>query len=78
MVQLTVDIPEELEAEFKRMSRIDLSILVSKVLKEELARIARVKKIVSKSKLKTSKAEALADKVSGSLAKRYDTLLKGL
>lgn len=71
MTQLTVEIPDELETEFKRISKIDLSILISKTLKIELAKMTKIKKIISKSKLKPHQADELANKVSENLAKHY-------
>ena len=75
MAELRVNIPKELESEFKAISKPELSMLVSKVLKDKLLKIIRFKKIVSKSKLTEEQAEELADEVSESLAKRYDKLL---
>jgi hypothetical protein len=75
MAELRVEIPEELESEFKVISKVELSILVSKVMKDKLLRLVRLKKIVSKSKLTEGQAEELANEISESLAKRYDRLL---
>jgi hypothetical protein len=77
MVELKIEIPDELESEFRQISKIDLSILVSKALKGELSRIVKFKRIVSKSKLKPDQAERLSDKISDSLARRYDRLSRG-
>ena len=74
---LKVEIPAELRSEFKAISEVELSILVSRVLRDKFSRLARLKKIVSKSKLTEEQAVKLADKVSKSLAKRYDKLLAG-
>ena len=75
MAELIVNIPEELESEFNIIPKLELSILINKVLKDKLLKVVRFKKIVSKSKLTEEQAEELANEVSGSLAKRYDKLL---
>lgn len=75
MAELMVNIPEELESEFKAIPKLELSILINRVLKDKLLKVIRFKKIVSKSKLTEEQAEELADEVSLSLAKRYDKLL---
>ena len=75
MSELMINIPEELESEFKAIPKLELSILVNKVLKDKLLKVVRFKKIVSKSKLSEEQAQELADEVSESLAKRYDKLL---
>ncbi len=72
MTELKIEIPDELESEFKVMSKVELSILVSKVLKDKLSRLIRLKQIISKSKLTEEQAKELADEVSMSVAKRYD------
>ena len=75
MPELVVNIPEELESEFKLIPKPELSALVNKVLKDNLLKVVRFKKIVSKSKLTEEQAEELANEVSVSLAKRYNKLL---
>ena len=78
MAELVVEIPQDLESEFKAIPKPELSILVSKVLSERLSRLIAFKKIVSKSKLTEKQAKDLADEVSMSLAKRYDKLFSKL
>lgn len=75
MAELVVNIPKELESEFNAIPKLELSMLVNKVLKDRLLKVVRFKKIVSKSKLTEEQAEELANEVSESLAKRYDKLL---
>ncbi|MBN2518450.1 MAG: hypothetical protein JXB14_06380 [Candidatus Altiarchaeota archaeon] len=74
MAEISVEIPEELETEFERIPKIELSILVSNALKERLYGVARFKRIVSNSKLTEEQAGKLADEISESLAKRYEEL----
>lgn len=75
MAELIVKVPKELESEFKAIPKLELTILMNKVLKDKFLGVARFKKIVSKSKLTEEQAEALANEVSESLAKRYNKLL---
>ena len=74
MVELRVKIPKELESEFESLQDIEVSILVSKLLKDKLSKIVRFKQAVSKSKLTQSQADELTDDISKSLSKRYDRL----
>jgi len=75
MPKLVVEIPWELESEFRVIPKLELSIFMSEMLKDKLSRLVRFKKIVSKSKLTEEQAAELANEVSESLAKRYDKLL---
>ncbi|MDW8033530.1 MAG: hypothetical protein RMI79_01050, partial [Nitrososphaerota archaeon] len=61
MPELIVDLPEDLVRELEQVSKLDLSLVVSKLLKERLARLARLERIVSKSKLSEEKAREIAD-----------------
>ena len=45
---------------------------MSRLAKEKFERLARLKRIVSKSELSEEKAVELSDKVSESLARRYE------
>jgi|GEM_PF-2723929 Cu/Ag efflux pump CusA len=56
MPEVMVDLPEDLVKELEKISKLDLSMVVSRLLKEKLARIARLEKIISKSKLSEEKA----------------------
>ena len=75
MSELSIEIPGELESEFKEIPNAELSMLVSRLLKDKLSKLVRFKRIVAKSKLTEEQAEELADEVNISLAKRYDKLL---
>jgi hypothetical protein len=76
MGEVNVQIPDELESEFRAIPKLELSMLVSRVLKDKLAGLARLKRIVAKSKLTEQHAEELANEISESLAKRYRELPK--
>lgn len=75
MAELVVEIPDELE-ELKSVSRINWQLAVEKRLKEEFEELARIKRIVAKSKLTEEQAKELADEVNLALAKRYLKLSK--
>ena len=70
MAELTIKIPDELGF-IKQASNIDWSILVNKLVVSKLDEIARLKKIVSKSKLTKKDVDELSDKINTSLSQRY-------
>ena len=71
MSKLEVEIPEELRRDFKDLSDMDVSLAMSRVLKAELERLAKLKGIVSKSRLTENDAKLMSSKVDKSLAKRF-------
>lgn len=71
MAKLEIEIPEELKHDFEGLSDIDVSFAMSRVLKTELERLARLKGIVSKSKFTEKDAKLLSSKVDESLAKKF-------
>lgn len=75
MAELKVEIPDELK-ELESASGINWQLAVEKRLKEEFEELARLKRIVAKSKLTEEQAKELSDEVNLSLAKRYEKLLK--
>lgn len=70
MEELRIKIPDELGF-FKQVSNVDWSILFNKLVKSKLNRIARLQRIVAKSKLTEKDVEELSDKINRSLSKRY-------
>lgn len=70
MAELTFEIPEDLEF-MKKVSGIEWSLLFNKLLRSELEEIARLKRIVSKSKLTEKDVEEFSDKINDSLSQRY-------
>ena len=76
MAELNVVIPEDLKLEVEKISEIDWSLAVSRLVKEKFERLARLKRIVSKSELTEAKALELSDKISASLARRYEEMFK--
>ncbi len=71
MKEIVVKIPEDVAREVEEIEKIDVSILVNKLLMERVLELARLKKIVEKSKLSEEKAKELADEVNEALYKRY-------
>ena len=74
MVELKIEVPDDLKKEIKGFSDIELSMAVSKLIKDNFERLARLKRIISKSKLTEEKASEISDKINASLAKRYESL----
>ncbi len=73
MVQITIELPEDLEY-MAKMSSLQLSLWAQKVIKErleDLEKAERFKKIVSKSKATEKDVEELADEVNDALARHY-------
>ena len=70
MPELVVKIPKDLEF-LTKVPEIELSLFVSRLLKEKLGRIERLEKGLQKSELTEQMAEELAKKISEGLAKRY-------
>lgn len=65
MVQISVEIPDELERK-ARMLKIELSLLLAQIVKEkfeELEMLERFKRSVARSKLTEKDVEELSDKV---------------
>ena len=75
MEELVIKLPEELVREIKILSNVEVSILVGKLVKDKLAGLERIRKILSKSKLTEEKAEEISNEINESLAKRYKALL---
>lgn len=71
MGEITISIPDELEEDIKNISKLKLSLAVAKILKLELDRIARIKSIISKSKLSEKDVEELSFKTDMALSKRF-------
>ncbi len=69
-MEIKIKIPDELTF-IKQTPNIDWSILVGKLIKSKLDRIARLNRIISKSKLTEQDVEELTDKINTSLSKRY-------
>jgi len=76
MGELVIRIPEDLKLEVEQVSEIDWSLAVSRLVKEKFERLARLKRIVSKSELSEEKAVELSDRISESLARRYEEMLE--
>ena len=67
MVNVVVNIPDY----FAKIPRVELSLFVSRLLKEKTERIERLEREMQKSKLTQEKADEIADRISEDLAKRY-------
>ncbi|MBO3840117.1 MAG: hypothetical protein QXM98_03700 [Thermoproteota archaeon] len=76
MPEVMIDLPEDLVRELEQISKLELSLVVSKLLKERLAKLARLERIVSKSGLSEEKAREIADEINLSLSKEYDKLFR--
>jgi len=42
MAEITISIPEEIESDLKRLSRIKLSLAIARIIKPELDKLARL------------------------------------
>lgn len=73
--EIVVEIPEDLGLEMKEIPETTLSLLASRLVKEEFEKLARLRKTVSKSELTEENALKLSTKISESMAKRYERML---
>ena len=69
MMEIKIEIPKELEEEIKSISKTTLSLIINKLIKEELEEMIRLKKIVSKSKMTEKDVEELANKIDEAILK---------
>lgn len=72
MEEILVQLPDDIAGVLKNFSQLEKSLLVSKLLKEKLKELAKLRKIVSKSQLTQEKADDIASKINESLAQRYN------
>ena len=70
-MEIRIEIPKEVEKEIKNISKSTLSLSINKLIKEELERMARLKKIISKSKLKERDVEELTNKVDEAIYEKF-------
>lgn len=75
-IVLKMQVPEDLSSELKEVSKARWSLVINRLLKEKLSRLIRLEKIIRKSELSKTKAFEIADKISESLAKRYEAMYK--
>lgn len=79
MVSVALKVSEEFKAKIAQLPWVNWSELAREEVlkqKEKLKLFEEAERIVSKSKLTEAQAEALANEVSISLARRYERLLK--
>lgn len=76
MPEIIINVPKELEEEFKNIKSVYWQLAVERRIREQLEEVARIKNIVSRSQLTEDNARELADEVSKSLAKRFLKLKK--
>ena len=76
MVELKISLPEELKQEMGEFPNIEWQVVVRRLLKQELDRLFKLKRIVSKSKLTEKDVAELSNKVDKSLAQRFRQSLK--
>jgi len=72
-ITLKIKIPEEIN-EIAKISESEISLLVNRILKKKLLRIAKIERILSKSKLSEKRAEEIAREISVSLSKEYEKI----
>ena len=72
-ITLKIKIPEEIN-EIAKISESEISLLVNRILKKKLLRIAKIERILSKSKLSEKRAEEIAREISISLSKEYEKI----
>ena len=73
-MELKFKVPKELEGEVRKLSQVELSLILAGMIKSEFEKAARLKQIVSKSRLTEEQAINLGKQVNKSLHKRYKKL----
>lgn len=71
MAEVVIPIPEELKEELRQISDVEWSLVVNRLVRNELTKMLEVKSIVSKSKLTEEDAKELSDKVDKTLTERF-------
>jgi len=71
MAEIRIEIPKEVEEEIRNISKKTLSLIVNKLVKEELENMVRLKKIISKSKMTERGVKELADKIDEAVSKKF-------
>ena len=71
MAEIRIEIPKEVEEEIRGISKKTLSLIVNKLVKEELENMVRLKKIISKSKMTERGVKELADKIDEAVSKKF-------
>ena len=70
MVEVKIEVPEDVKF-IAEVNKVELSLFVSRVVREELERISWLSKELEKSKLTEEKAKEIADEINRSLARKY-------
>ena len=70
-MELTFEVPKELEEDMKKLPRLELSLAITRRIESEFERIAKLKGIVAKSKLTEKDVKEFSDKVDEALSKRF-------
>ncbi len=70
-MEIRIEIPKEVEKEIKNISKSTLSLSINKLIKEELEKMVRMKKIISKSEMKERDVEELANKVDEAIYEKF-------
>lgn len=74
MVEICVKVPEEWRQEIEKSG--DTSLVIRFLLKRELQERARLRSIVSKSKLSERDVRELSDKIDKSISERFKQSLR--
>ena len=70
MVEVKIEVPEDIKF-IAEVDKVELSLFVSRVVREELERLAWLSRELEKSKLTEEKAKEIADEINRSLARKY-------
>ena len=70
-MELTFEVPKELEEDMKKLPGIELSLAITRIVNSEFERFARLKQIVARSKLTEEDVKEFSDKVDSAVAKKF-------
>ncbi|PIN91349.1 hypothetical protein COU57_00895 [Candidatus Pacearchaeota archaeon CG10_big_fil_rev_8_21_14_0_10_32_14] len=70
MTKISINLPNELEF-IEKIPNIEWTLIIDKLIKEKLDKIAKLQMIINKSNLSEKDVEELSDKINLALSKRY-------
>ena len=75
-MELKFTVPRELEEDIKKLSQIELSIALTRMVALEFEKLARLKKIIGKSRLSEEDVKEFSERVDAALSERFKKSLK--
>lgn len=74
MGTLSVSVPEDLKHKMEKLEEVNWSAVARKAFEEKIKEIEIFKRISSKSKLSEKEAEAISNKISENMARKFRSM----